>query len=109
MANKNGELFLVEYNNTLVSDKILDIFYRGGKKGGNILEKEHLKSISNLFTTKNDTNILTYIVRKDNSVLYKQNRYQVPKGTYRPGLEVELKISDGTMDIVDIETSKIIV
>ena len=57
------------------------------------LEKEHLKPIPNLFNIKTDTNILTYIVRKDNTVIYKQNRYQVPKGTYEPGLEVKLKIS----------------
>lgn len=72
------------------------------------LEKDHLRPIPNLFNNKIDTNILTYIVRKDNTVLYKQNRYQVPKGTYRPGLEVELKILDGKIDIVNIETGEII-
>jgi len=72
------------------------------------LEKEHLKPIPNLFNIKTDTNILTYIVRKDNTVIYKQNRYQVPKGTYEPGLEVKLKISKGKMDIVNIKTSEII-
>lgn len=73
------------------------------------LEKEHLQPIPNLFNNKIDTNILTYLVRKDNTILYKQNRYQVPKGTYKPGLEVRLKISDGKMDILNIKTSEIIV
>jgi len=45
------------------------------------LERDHLKPIPNLFNNKIDNNSLTYIVRKDNTVLYKQNRYQVPKGT----------------------------
>lgn len=73
------------------------------------LEKEHLKPIPNLFTNKIDSNILTYTVRKDNTISYKQNRYQVPKGTYKPGKEVELKILDNVMDIVDMETGEIII
>lgn len=73
------------------------------------LERDHLKPIPNLFSSKTNNNILTYIVRKDNTVIYKQNRYQVPKGTYRPGLEVELKILDNKVDIVNIETGEIIV
>lgn len=72
------------------------------------LEKEHLKPIPNLFGNFNLSNILTYIVRKNNTVLYKQNSYQVPKGTYQPGLEVELKISDNKMDIVNNKTGEII-
>lgn len=73
------------------------------------LEREHLKPIPNLFNIKVDTNILTYIVRKNNTVLYKQNRYQVPKGTYQPGLEVELKILDGVINIVNKRSGEIIV
>lgn len=73
------------------------------------LERDHLKPIPNLFNNKIDTNILTYLVRKDNTVFYKQNRYQVPKGTYQPGLEVQLKILDGKIDIIDLKTGKTIV
>ena len=73
------------------------------------LEKEHLIQVSNLFTNINLNSILTYIVRKNNTVLYKQNSYQVPKGTYQPGLEVELKILDNKMDILNNKTSEIIV
>lgn len=73
------------------------------------LEREHLKPIPNLFNTNIDTNILTYMVRKDNTILYKQNRYQVPKGTYQPGLEVEIKIVDEKMNVVNMKTGEIIV
>lgn len=72
------------------------------------LEKEHLTQVPNLFGNINLNKILTYIVRKDNTILYKQNSYQVPKGTYQPGLEVELKIADNKIDIVNNNTSEII-
>lgn len=73
------------------------------------LEKEHLMQVPNLFTNISLNNILTYIVRKNNTVLYKQNSYQVPKGTYQPGLEVELKILDNKMDILNNKTGEIII
>jgi transposase len=73
------------------------------------LEKEQLMPVPNLFTNQIDTNILTYTLRKDNTVSYKQNRYQVPKGTYKPGKEVNLKIIDNKMDIIDKETGEIII
>ena len=73
------------------------------------LEKEHLKLIPSLFLNINLKSILTYIVRKNNTVLYKQNSYQVPKGTYEPGLEVELKFLNNRMDILNIKTGEIIV
>lgn len=73
------------------------------------LERDHLKPVPNLFYFKTNNNILTYIVRKDNTISYKQNRYQVPKGTYRPGLEIQLKTLNNKIDIIDIETGEIIV
>ena len=73
------------------------------------LEKEHLKPVPYLFNS-NITNIsLTYAVRKNNTVLYRQNRYQVPKGTYAPGKEVKLIISDGSINIIDKDTGELIV
>lgn len=56
------------------------------------LEKEHLMPIPTLFAESTDTKILTYLVRKNNTVFYKQNRYQVPIGTYSPGKEVGLSV-----------------
>lgn len=65
--------------------------------------------VPNLFLNIESNKSLTYIVRKNNTVLYKQNSYQVPKGTYEPGLEVELKIVDNKMAIVNKRTTEIIV
>ena len=61
----------------------------------------------NLFNIKTDTNILTYIVRKDNTVIYNKIDTKYLRG-HEPGLEVKLKISKGKMDIVNIKTSEII-
>ena len=73
------------------------------------LEKKHLLPVPELFE-KNSSNIsLTYAVRKNNIILYKQNRYQVPKGTYSPGKELKLMIKDSKMNIVDFETGELIV
>lgn len=38
-------------------------------------------------------------VRKDNTVIYKSNRYSLPLGTYRPGREVEVEERDGTLTL----------
>ncbi|KKH69179.1 hypothetical protein DU75_03615, partial [Methanosarcina mazei] len=73
------------------------------------LEKEHLLKVPSLFKNIQLNNSLTYCVRKNNTILYKQNRYQVPKGTYRPGKEVKLVISHDKMDIVDLDTGLVIV
>lgn len=73
------------------------------------LERDHLSPVPNLFSSKTNTNILTYLVRKDNTLIYKQNRYQVPKGTYKPGLEVKLKTLNNKLDIINVETGEIIV
>ncbi|TDT45770.1 DDE-type integrase/transposase/recombinase [Fonticella tunisiensis] len=69
------------------------------------LEKKHLLSIPHTFDNKSSNISLTYIVRKDNTVLYKQNRYQVPKGTYCPGKKVELTIVDNIIHIKDIDSN----
>lgn len=72
------------------------------------LEKKHLLPVPELFE-KNSSNIsLTYAVRKNNIILYKQNRYQVPKGTYSPGKELKLKIIGSRMNIVDFDTGVLI-
>ncbi|MBK5263185.1 MAG: IS21 family transposase [Peptostreptococcaceae bacterium] len=72
------------------------------------LEKKHLLPVPELFE-KNSSNIsLTYAVRKNNIILYKQNRYQVPKGTYSPGKEINLMLKGSKMNIVDFETGELI-
>lgn len=72
------------------------------------LEKEHLLPIPNAVNELTSNTSLTYVVRKDNTVLYKQNRYDVPKGTYSPGKRVQLEMDDGLVIITDIETKELI-
>lgn len=73
------------------------------------LEKEHLQPVPELFEKNSSDISLTYAVRKNNIVLYKQNRYQVPKGTYCPGKEVKLILNGTKINILDIETDELIV
>lgn len=69
------------------------------------LEKQHLMPVSTYESIS--TTSVPYGVRKDNTIIYKSNRYQVPKGTYRPGLKVNLKLEEETLMITDIETGEI--
>jgi transposase len=73
------------------------------------LEKEHLLPVPELFEKNKSDVSLTYSVRKNNIVLFKQNRYQVPKGTYAPGKEVKLILNSSKINILDIETDELIV
>ena len=73
------------------------------------LEKEHLKPVPQLFNNNINNISLTYAVRKNNTILYKQNRYQLPIGTYAPGKEVKLMISNNSMNILDKDTDKLII
>lgn len=72
------------------------------------LESQHLQPVPQSLNKKFNDISLTYNVRKNNTVFYKQSRYQVPKGTYEPGKQVKLVIKDNSMDIVDLETGEII-
>lgn len=71
------------------------------------LEKEHLIPVSeyNFAVAANDS--IDYQVRKDNIILYKGNRYRVPKGTYSPGKRVFMVVSDETVSITDTLTGEI--
>lgn len=72
------------------------------------LEKEHLMPLPKLFENYSNKNSLTYLIRKNNTVWYKQNRYQVPKGTYAPGKRAYLVISRGNMQIIDEGTGELV-
>lgn len=72
------------------------------------LEKQHLIPVP-AFETIVPESIVTYQVRKDNTVVYRSNRYQVPFGTYRPGLRACLREQDGKLQIIDPETGEICV
>lgn len=78
------------------------------------LEKQHLRPTSQMINTGNidqkpTSTSITRTVRKDNTVLYKSNRYSVPLGTYSPyGKVVCLSIEGEILKICDSETGEII-
>lgn len=50
-----------------------------------LLEKQHLQPVSYLLSKEStNSSSITRTVNKDNTVIYKSNRYSVPIGTYRP-------------------------
>lgn len=71
------------------------------------LEKEYLIPVSeyNFAVATNDS--IEYQVRKDNIVLYKGNRYRVPKGTYSPGKRVFMVVEEASISVTDILTGEI--
>ena len=70
------------------------------------VEKEHLIPVSEYSFAKPADDSITYQVRKDNVVLYKSNRYRVPKGTYKKGanIRVFMVVEGEYVSIVDAET-----
>lgn len=70
-------------------------------------EQEYLQPIPTIINKPEDS--LTRNVRKDNTILYLSNRYRVPRGTYYPGREVELKVNNGYLEVLDIETKELII
>ena len=72
------------------------------------LEKEYLLPVSEYSFTAAANESITYQVRKDNIVLYKGNRYRVPKGTYAKGKCVHMELdNEEFITIVDVLTGKI--
>ncbi len=70
------------------------------------LEKQYLKPVPSLCSLPTDS--VTRFVRKDNTIIYKSNRYSVPIGTYAPGIEVQLKIAKDKLVLMDIKGEQII-
>jgi transposase len=70
------------------------------------LEKQYLRPVPSLWLLPTDS--VTRTVRKDNTILYKSNRYSVPIGTYVPGKEVRLRIDNGRLILMDINGEKVI-
>lgn len=71
------------------------------------LEKEYLIPVSEYSFTVAVNNSIDYQVRKDNIVLYKGNRYRVPKGTYRAGKRVFMVVHNDVISITDTLTGEI--
>ena len=46
------------------------------------------------------------MVRKDNTVLYKGNRYSVPLGTYQPKATLKVTEQDGRLILSDLDSGK---
>lgn len=68
------------------------------------VEKEYLIPVSEYSFAKPTEASITYQVRKDNLVLYKSNRYRVPKGTYTQGKRVFIIPEGDTITIIDADT-----
>lgn len=70
------------------------------------VEREHLIPVSEYSYAKPSDDSITYLVRKENTVLYKGNRYRVPVGTYKSDKKVYVHVivEDGTVSLVDVET-----
>lgn len=76
------------------------------------IEKQHLLPIPVSLQSfrENDKSILTYSLGKDNTVTYKSNRYQLPKGTYNAkNKEVRVKIGDNIITFFKKENDEILV
>ncbi len=71
------------------------------------LEREYLKPVSEYSFAKPVSESIDYLVRKDNVVLYKSNRYRVPKGTYSKGKKVHILPEGNEISIVDALTGEI--
>jgi len=71
-------------------------------------EQKHLKAVPEL----GETTVLPKIaiVRKNNVVMYKQNRYQMPKGTYQPGRKacIETDEKAGIIRFFDHATGEVL-
>ena len=70
------------------------------------LEREYLKPVST-YEAAAFSNSVPYQVRKDNTILYKSNRYQVPRGTYKPGMKVLLRLEGSSLILSDVDTNVI--
>ena len=67
-------------------------------------EKEHLIPVSEYHFEKPSRERGSYQVRKDNTVLYKSNRYRVPVGTYQKGKRVYVAVEGDDILITDVES-----
>jgi len=72
------------------------------------LEKEYLLPVSEYSFTAATNESISYQIRKDNIILYKGNRYRVPKGTYSHGKRVYMVLADDdTLSIIDVLTGEL--
>jgi transposase len=70
------------------------------------LEKQHLQPVPSLWLLPTDS--VTRLVRKDNTIMYKSNRYSVPTGTYAPGKEIQIRVTEDKLILMSIKGEHII-
>lgn len=58
------------------------------------LERQHLRPVTTKLTISRMGSSITRTVRKDNTILYKSNRYSVPLGTYKQDKKVYIETTD---------------
>ncbi len=68
-------------------------------------EEKYLKPVPTINITEE---IVTRTVRKDNTVLYKGNRYSVPLGTYWPEMVLKVTEQDGHLILRDLSSDKLL-
>ncbi len=68
-------------------------------------EQQYLRPVPVMTITEE---IITRTVRKDNTVLYKGNRYSVPLGTYRPEMVLKVIEQDDTIILRDIDSGQVV-
>jgi transposase len=71
------------------------------------LEQQYLIPVAEMNNKYSVNTNIPYPVRKDNIVLFKSNRYRVPKGTYEPKKMVYMIVENETVTITDKETGEI--
>jgi len=68
-------------------------------------ESKHLKAVPTLSEPKPPREA---IIRTTNVVHYKQNRYQLPRGTYRPGRKAVITLENERIRFADKETGELL-
>lgn len=71
--------------------------------------KEEQKHLIPVPSAMDDYKPSTYLVRKDNVISYKSNRYVLPLGTYRPGKQVFVKEAEDSLVISDENGNELVI
>jgi len=73
------------------------------------LEKQHLRPVTRKISISNVNSSIARTVRKDNTIIFKSNRYSVPLGTYNKGKEVYIeKPDDDHLNVLETPDGPII-
>ena len=69
---------------------------------------EEIKRLTPVPTLSSPPLVKVHNIRKTNIVSYNRNRYEVPKGTYRPGRQARIEAEDPVIRFYDVETSELL-